>query len=58
MIYALYKTQNDQIKDYEIREAWDTYGWLGKCIQSFGEENEMKEDHLEGVSVSGRTIVK
>jgi hypothetical protein len=31
---------------------------LGKCIQSFGEETEMKEDHLEGVGVSGRTRVK
>jgi hypothetical protein len=29
-----------------------------KCMQSFGEETEMKEDHLEGVGVSGRTKVR
>jgi hypothetical protein len=31
---------------------------LGKGIQSFGEETEMKEDHLEGVGVSERKKVK
>jgi hypothetical protein len=34
------------------------YGCLGKYIQSFGEETEMKEDHLERLGVSGRTKVK
>jgi hypothetical protein len=34
------------------------YGCLGKYIQSFGEDTEMKEDHLERLDVSGRTKVK
>jgi hypothetical protein len=31
---------------------------LGKGIQNFGEETEMKEDHLEGMGVSGRKKIK
>ena len=31
---------------------------IGKCIHNFGEETEMKEDHLEGLGVGGGTKVK
>jgi hypothetical protein len=59
--FAFTKTKHylgDQIKKYEMCGACGLYGRNEKCIQGFSAGNLKERDHLKGLGIDGRIILK